>query len=417
MRNAWIGIGTVLAMFAWGCPCLAGAAGGVELIGRAAVSAQVTDLSGLENVIGSNIPHNRFGGWGSAIAWTGQGNRYVVASDRGPGDGSSAFRCRVHVIEIVPPGVSGGADAREVKVSIERTVMLTTSDGKPYWGNTGNYKLDDQSLGLRLDPEGVRVSREGTLWVSDEYGPWIDEFSMDGLHLRRIAPPEKFRIAKPDGDPEQELPPRNVAGRQPNRGLEGLAISPSGERLYAILQSPLIQDGALDGENERMGRNIRVLEVTIATGATREFVYPLNSAAFGVSEIVAYSETGLLVLERDGRTGLSAKFRSVFAVEVSSATDVSGIAALPAVELPAEIKPLAKRKLVDFMDRAHKLAGPEMPEKIEGLAFGPDLPDGRRLLVVTSDNDFKDDAPSHVWLFAVDAADLSGFMSQTFAAP
>jgi len=73
--------------------------------------------------------------------------------------------------------------------------------------------------------------------------------------------------------------------------------------------------------------------------------------------------------------------------------------------------------VVDFMDRRHKLAGPEMPEKIEGLAFGPDLADGRKLLVVTSDNDLKDDVPSHIWLFAVDTADLGGFIPQTFAAP
>jgi hypothetical protein len=47
----------------------------VELIGRATVSAQASDLSGLDNIIGNNIPHDRFGGWGSAIAWTGKGNR------------------------------------------------------------------------------------------------------------------------------------------------------------------------------------------------------------------------------------------------------------------------------------------------------------------------------------------------------
>ncbi len=415
MQRLTIGFGTAMvAAFSLAAP---GAAAGVELIGRATVSAQASDLSGLDNLIGNNIPHDRFGGWGSAIAWTGKGNRYIVASDRGPGDGASAFRCRVHEMEIVPPGLGGGSESREVKVTIERTVMLTTSDGQPYWGNTGNYKTGDQAAGLRLDPEGVRLSREGTLWVSEEYGPWIDEFSMDGLHLRRITPPEKFLIAKPDGEPERELPPHNTSGRQPNRGFEGLAISPDGSRIYTILQGPLIQDGALDGENERMGRNIRVLEVTLATGATREFVYPLNSASFGVSEILAYSETGMLVLERDGKSGEKAKYRSVFAVDLAEATDVSGIAALPAVELPKEIKPLRKRMVVDFMDRRHKLAGPEMPEKIEGLAFGPDLADGRKLLVVTSDNDLKDDVPSHIWLFAVDTADLGGFIPQTFAAP
>lgn len=414
MHGVTLGFGAaLLGLIAEASVNTAAAGPKVELIGRAVVSAQVSDLSGLDNLIGNNIPHDRFGGWGSAIAWTGRGNRYIVASDRGPGDGSTAFRCRFHVIELAPPS----AEAREVKVSIERTVMLTTSDARPFWGNTGNYKSDDQTLGLRLDPEGVRVSAMNTLWISEEYGPWIDEFSMDGLHLRRIAPPARFRIARPDGDPERELPPHNTSGRQPNRGFEGLAITPDGERLYAILQGPLIQDGALDGENERTGRNVRVLEVTIATGAMREFVYPMNSAAFGISEIVAFSQTGMLVLERDGRAGEKAKFRSVFAVDLAGATDVTGMDALPAVDLPVGVKPLEKRRLIDFMDRPHRLAGPDMPEKIEGLCFGPDLEDGRRLLVVTSDNDFKDDSPSHIWMFAIDPSELPGFAPQRFASP
>ena len=37
------------------------------------------------------------------------------------------------------------------------------------------------------------------------------------------------------------------------------------------------------------------------------------------------------------------------------------------------------------------MVGADFPEKIEGLAFGPDLPDGRHLLLVTNDNDFEAD--------------------------
>jgi hypothetical protein len=41
-----------------------------------------------------------------------------------------------------------------------------------------------------------------------------------------------------------------------------------------------------------------------------------------------------------------------------------------------------------------------MPEKIEGLALGPALADGRRTLVVTTDNDLKTENPSWFWVFA-----------------
>jgi hypothetical protein len=52
-----------------------------------------------------------------------------------------------------------------------------------------------------------------------------------------------------------------------------------------------------------------------------------------------------------------------------------------------------------------------MPEKIEGLAFGPILPGGRISLLVTSDNDFFATNDSNIYVFAIDATDLN-FVAQ-----
>jgi hypothetical protein len=49
--------------------------------------------------------------------------------------------------------------------------------------------------------------------------------------LRRLALPSKFFIAKPSSDPNAELL-NNTSGRQANRGMEGLAISPDGRTLF-----------------------------------------------------------------------------------------------------------------------------------------------------------------------------------------
>ena len=61
-----------------------------------------------------------------------------------------------------------------------------------------------------------------------------------------------------------------------------------------------------------------------------------------------------------------------------------------------------------------QIGGEECPEKFEGLAFGPDLPDGRHLLIVTADNDFVATAPFRVYAFAIDRADLPTFQPQKF---
>jgi hypothetical protein len=52
------------------------------------------------------------------------------------------------------------------------------------------------------------------------------------------------------------------SGRQDNRGYEGLAISPDGSRLFAVLQDPLLDEGptadATDNDG-RDGRNVRIV--------------------------------------------------------------------------------------------------------------------------------------------------------------
>jgi outer membrane biosynthesis protein TonB len=53
-----------------------------------------------------------------------------------------------------------------------------------------------------------------------------------------------------------------------------------------------------------------------------------------------------------------------------------------------------------------------MPEKIEGLTWGPELADGRLTLLVTSDNDLNPKQPTHVWMFAIEKSDLPDYAKQ-----
>jgi hypothetical protein len=43
-------------------------------------------------------------------------------------------------------------------------------------------------------------------------------------------------------------------------------------------------------------------------------------------------------------------------------------------------------------------------EKIEALAWGPDLPDGRHVLYVVSDNDLFPGLPTQIYAFAIDGS-------------
>lgn len=223
----------------------------------------------------------------------------------------------------------------------------------------------------------------------------------------------RFFITSPSADPNAELL-GNSSGRQANRGMEGLAISPHGRYLFGIMQNALLQDhGLTPGTTDRLGLNNRILRVDLLTGESREYVYVLDAInrGQGVSEILAVNDHEFLVVERDNRSNLQSPpqaptRKKVYKIDLAGATDVSNVASLPAGALPAGIVPASKTLFIDLLDSAFKLA-PTIAEKIEGLAWGPDLSDGRHLLYVISDNDLNPNLATQIYAFAVDQSALN----------
>lgn len=214
--------------------------------------------------------------------------------------------------------------------------------------------------------------------------------------------PLQGRPTKLSADPAEENS-TNKTGRQANGGFEGLALTPDGKRLFAFTQRPLLQDSQPNAEDpkKQLGIYNRILEIDAQSGATREFVYPLENPTHCVSEVLAINDHEFFVLERDGKAGLDAAFKKVFHIDLTDATDASPIDSLPLMQLPTEIKPVKKILLLDFLDPLFGLAGEKCPEKFEGITFGPPLPDGRKTLVVSVDNDFNSSNSTWRHVFAV----------------
>src|SRR5262249_53052940 len=287
-------------------------------------------------------------------------------------------------------------------------------DGRNFLtGSAAAFDPTNSPDSLRFDPEGIRVDRCGEIaYVSDEYGPFIHQFDLDrGTRLGSLKLPNKFLIDLPSADGNVELA-ANTSGRQSNRGMEGLAISPDGSKLYGLMQSALIQDGALDASLKRVGTNNRLVEIDLESGAIREFLYQLDNKSNGVNEILAVNDHQFLVIQRDGNAGTAAAFKRSFHTDSAGASDIRAIEALPQTGTPAGVTPVSKSPFIDLLDLTFGLAGASFPEKIEGLAFGPDLPDGRHLLIVTNDNDFVASQPNPFPPLALDGSDLPGFVPQ-----
>jgi hypothetical protein len=389
----------------------------VKFIGQGTIPGNAKDQSGLSGLLEDNVtPKDQAGGFGSAIAYTGKDNLYVATPDRGPADGTTSYIDRFYAIRIDLKRL--GENQYEVTPKIVSTRLMRNGSREYFTGSAAAFDGTGSPESLRFDPEGVRVSACGhSIFVSDEYGPYLYEFSLaSGKRLRAIAVPNKFLIDAPSATPSDELSV-NRAGRQAHRGMEGLAISPDGTKVYGIMQSPLIQDGGLEA-GQRVGLNARIVEINLETSGVREFLYQLDNRGNGISEILAVNDHEFLVLERDGRAGAAATFKKIFKIDIAGATkatDIRQVQTLPTSGTPGGIVPVTKALFLDMLDPAFGLAGPTFPEKLEGLAFGPDLKDGRHTLVVTSDNDFLAAQPSRFYVFAIDHNDLPGFTPQDIA--
>ncbi len=391
---------------------------GITLIGKGVISGTALDKSGLTgNICQAGVPANCvpkaiFGGFGSDITYTGHDNVFIAAPDRGPFDGLTdvPYLDRFHFLHIT---TDVGAPFPNIRTVLLDTRFLKNEVGQTFVGAAGSFTAGNDLATLRFDPEGIRVSATGTFFTSDEYGPYVFEFDRQGHLLRRISIPSKFAIANPNSDPNVELL-GNSSGRQANRGMEGLAITPDGRFLIGIMQNALIQDhGLAPMTTDRLGLNNRILKIDIATGETKEYVYVVDAInrGQGACEILAINDHEFLVLERDNRSNLQSPpqapmRKKIYKIDLDGATDVSDNPSLPAGALPMNVSPVGKSLFIDLLDMEFNLAA-TIPEKIEGLAWGPDLPDGRHVLYVISDNDLTPGLATQIYAFAIDSSLLN----------
>ncbi|MDP9156811.1 MAG: esterase-like activity of phytase family protein [Pseudomonadota bacterium] len=264
-----------------------------------------------------------YSSWGNVpIVGTGYGSALTPApnragyfygmTDRGPNvtapDGTNkiepdlAFQPAIALFQLV----NGKAD-------VSRVIGLSLADGTPMNGRVNPeattaeiiYDLNGNALPpsvAGLDPEGLVAMPDGTFWVSDEYGPYIVHFDANGKEISRLNP---YSTASSGNN----LPlPGELKKRKPNKGMEGLTLTPDGKYLVGIMQSPLDKNGAAAVASGK-GAITRVVKVSLADPITdvHEYLYSLHTNGAGnpegqaVSEITALTDGTFIVDERDGK--------------------------------------------------------------------------------------------------------------------
>jgi len=360
-----------------------------ELIASGTIAGDTPDQSGKKDKVEDGTPCNQFGGI-SGIEYTGKDNLYLAIGDRGPKDGAVNWDCRFHHLSIQ------WKEGKGLTTKIVKTVPLKDDQDRRFVGVASAFEPTKQHS-FRLDPEGIRRFDDQNLLISDEYGPHLMVFSPQGKQVRKFQVPAHYLIKNPGLDKEDENP-QNDSGRQCNRGFEGVCLSQDKQKIVLVLQSPLIQDCDEKGIEKPVGKHIRMLLIDRKNGETKELVYVLDHPKNVINEIIATDKNQFLLIERDGKKSDQAKFKKIIKIDTSNATDVSGRESL-AGDLLESVKPVQKSVFLDLLDEDYGLAGKGFPKKIEGLALGPKTEDGKRTLVVASDNDFKTDQPTWIYVF------------------
>ncbi len=403
---------------------------------------------------------DRFGetfGSGSGLAvdpgsWqhTADGYRgiFYMLPDRGYNvSGTFDYRARLNKLAITfkPVGESApapiAARQQSVAATLTDTIALTDNAGAPLTGldptgvrpaANGFPSLPLASNGLvSIDTEALVRMSDGSFFIGDEYGPYIYRFSPEGRMLSAIRPPEAF-IPKRKGQdnfssnnpgPGAEKPePRNPeTGRSNNQGFEGLALTPGGKYLVAILQSATRQDGGTSFQTREYTR-IVYYDITDPEHPRldREYVValPVFSGADGKrqvaaqSELLALDETHFLLLCRDsgsgyGTDGTTSRYRKIEVLDTTRASNIAGSGydgAVPVAPGGKLAEGVVAARLTPFIDINDNLqlaklglrnGAPNdrnnLSEKWEGMALVPALdPAAPRdfFLFVSNDNDF-----------------------------
>ncbi|HEU4679066.1 MAG TPA: esterase-like activity of phytase family protein, partial [Terrimicrobiaceae bacterium] len=352
------------------------------------------------------------GGIGSGIVWDPQTDRLIAVPDRGPGDGTLPFTPRFHFLDVS----KSSSDPHVLDLRVAETVLLRDAQGRPFTGLLPDNEVDGVPMregAVCLDPEAISLGPDQTVYLADEYGPFLYQFSRKGRMLRRIALPERFQPRGKSGKMVVEEGEKIVSGRDENRGPEGMCLLPDGKHVALIFQSALAQDGG------RKGGTARILVLELSTGqpvAEYGYLFEQPESVFGaktshsfkdlsINDLVALSNHQFLVLERDrfGRDGSkkpkAARYKAVWMIDTRAATNLigTGHAKLPGEEgfaplsRESSIQFVSKKLLFDLVDIVNQMPDwdpSRLPAKWEGLALISSRTANPLVLYMAADNDF-----------------------------
>ncbi len=176
--------------------------------------------------------------------------------------------------------------------------------------------------GAHLDPESFVGLDDGTFWIGDEFGPALIHVNAQGQVMSPAVDipvvPELqsygrgLQILMTPDHPSlrHQAEADHMANLPRSGGIEGLALTPDGNFIYASVEKAMVEDPT---------RTRRViLQFDPATGAfTGQYkLYQVDGPDVSIASLEAVNNTVMLVLERDGGEGEKALIKRIYRVDL-----------------------------------------------------------------------------------------------------
>jgi hypothetical protein len=236
------------------------------------------------------------------------------------------------------------------------------------------------SEGQRFIRNGVKELQDPTIVIMTRKGHFKDSFELP--HNTRMYEEEK--------------------GLRHNGVFEGLTFDEHYSHVYVSVEEPLYEDGPRAGGGDTTGW-IRIIKFNRKLKeAVAQYAYQIDPVPFpaipegafkvnGVSDILYIGREKFIVIERGYSTGRGPSDIRVYLADASGAEDISSQSLK---ESPVR-RAISKKLLLDMNTLGIYI------DNIEGVTFGPILPNGHRTLIFVADDNFAAKEKSQFLLFEV----------------
>lgn len=296
----------------------------------------------------------RGGGYGSdAAAHPTNANQFYVLTDRGPNadfDGI-AGKGKQFLVPGYTPSIGLFELQDDGKIIKIKEIVLKDSQGNPISGlpnpkafggtNEVPYDINGQPMTVNpdlpfdevtnpiksdiygLDPEGLAALKDGSFWISDEYGPHLIHYDADGVEIARInafISDERNNVIV-NGKPI--LLPAEFTKRRANRGMEALTITPDQTTLVGIMESSMDNPD----ESGRLSTLVRIVTINLISGQIVQYLYRLDNAKHVASGIVATNDHEFYLIEHDRKFPIQDKSaqKLIYKIDISQATNIEEV--------------------------------------------------------------------------------------------